>query len=78
MAACVLLLNLLGWGLLVRLVAPQRYDIGSSGVFGVGLGVTAAGMSLFAVALIIGLFVVTWLVASAGWRIGRFEQRWCA
>ncbi len=41
MAAFVLLLNLLGWGLLVLVVAPQRYDVGTSGVFGIGLGVTA-------------------------------------
>ena len=41
MAAFVLLLNLLGWGLLVLVIAPQRYAVGSSGVFGVGLGVTA-------------------------------------
>jgi high-affinity nickel-transport protein len=28
--------------------------------------------------VIVGLFVVTWLVALAVWRIGRFEQRWAS
>ncbi|GAB2447874.1 hypothetical protein GCM10027062_31890 [Nocardioides hungaricus] len=41
MASVVLLLNLVGWGVLLGLVVPQQYDLGSSGVFGVGLGVTA-------------------------------------
>ena len=41
MATFVLLLHILGWGLLVLVVAPHRYELGSSGVFGVGLGVTA-------------------------------------
>ena len=41
MACVVLLLNLVGWGVLLGLVVPQQYDLGSSGVFGVGLGVTA-------------------------------------
>ena len=41
MAAFVLLLNVVGWGLLVLVIAPQRYELGTSGVFGVGLGVTA-------------------------------------
>src|SRR5207342_2558408 len=41
MAGFVLFLNVLGWGLLLALVAPNHYSIGSSQVFGVGLGVTA-------------------------------------
>ena len=41
MAATVLLLNVLGWGVLLLAVAPQRLTVGSAGVFGVGLGVTA-------------------------------------
>jgi nickel/cobalt transporter (NiCoT) family protein len=41
MAAVVLLLNAIGWGVLVAVVAPQRFDVGSAGVFGVGLGVAA-------------------------------------
>lgn len=41
MACVVFLLNLVGWGVLLGLVVPQQYDLGSSGVFGVGLGVTA-------------------------------------
>lgn len=37
----VLLLHVLGWGVLVFGVAPQHITLGSTGVFGVGLGVTA-------------------------------------
>ena len=41
MAVVVLLLNAIGWGVLVAVVAPQRFDVGSAGVFGIGLGVAA-------------------------------------
>jgi high-affinity nickel-transport protein len=41
MAAAVVALNLIGWGVLLAVVAPQRFEVGSAGVFGVGLGVTA-------------------------------------
>lgn len=41
MAAVVLVLHLLGWGLLIGVVAPQQLALGASGVFGIGLGVTA-------------------------------------
>ncbi|MEC3980384.1 HoxN/HupN/NixA family nickel/cobalt transporter [Amycolatopsis sp. H20-H5] len=41
MTGVVLLLNLVGWGVLGLVVAPHRYDLGASGVFGIGLGVTA-------------------------------------
>ena len=41
MAVVVVALNLVGWGVLVAVVAPQRLDVGSAGVFGIGLGVTA-------------------------------------
>lgn len=37
----VLLLHVLGWGVLILGVAPQHLTLGSAGVFGVGLGVTA-------------------------------------
>ena len=37
----VLALHLFGWGVLVWGVAPQHITLGSAGVFGVGLGVTA-------------------------------------
>src|SRR6201991_3727185 len=39
--AVVLALHLFGWGVLVFGVAPQHITLGSAGVFGVGLGVTA-------------------------------------
>ncbi|HEX7430254.1 MAG TPA: HoxN/HupN/NixA family nickel/cobalt transporter [Mycobacterium sp.] len=41
MGGVVLALHLFGWGVLVLGVAPQRITLGSAGVFGVGLGVTA-------------------------------------
>jgi high-affinity nickel-transport protein len=41
MIGFVLLLNVIGWGVLVLAVAPQDYSLGATGVFGVGLGVTA-------------------------------------
>ncbi|HET7400023.1 MAG TPA: HoxN/HupN/NixA family nickel/cobalt transporter [Intrasporangium sp.] len=40
MAAFVVLLHVVGWGLLVWVVAPQGYRVGGQ-LFGVGLGVTA-------------------------------------
>ena len=41
MGGFVLALHLFGWGVLVFGVAPQHITLGSAGVFGVGLGVTA-------------------------------------
>lgn len=41
MAALIVALNVVGWGVLVGVVAPEGYDLGTAGVFGVGLGVTA-------------------------------------
>ncbi|WP_205859608.1 HoxN/HupN/NixA family nickel/cobalt transporter [Phycicoccus flavus] len=41
MAAVVLVLNVVGWGVLLLVVAPAGYELGGAGVFGVGLGVTA-------------------------------------
>src|SRR5262245_11986592 len=41
MGGFVLALHLFGWGVLIFGVAPQRITLGSAGVFGVGLGVTA-------------------------------------
>ncbi|MFG1816807.1 HoxN/HupN/NixA family nickel/cobalt transporter [Kribbella sp. NPDC049174] len=41
MAGFILLLHLVGWGVLVGLVAPRQYSLGASGGFGVGLGLTA-------------------------------------
>ena len=39
--AVVLLLHVFGWGVLVFGVAPQHITLGSAGVFGVGIGITA-------------------------------------
>jgi nickel/cobalt transporter (NiCoT) family protein len=41
MAATVLFLTVLGWGVLAGLVAPHHYHVSSTQVFGVGLGLTA-------------------------------------
>ncbi|MFF1609557.1 HoxN/HupN/NixA family nickel/cobalt transporter [Amycolatopsis sp. NPDC058278] len=41
MAGFILLLNVVGWGVLTAFVAPHHYALGTSGVFGIGLGVTA-------------------------------------
>ncbi|MFI7134054.1 HoxN/HupN/NixA family nickel/cobalt transporter [Nonomuraea sp. NPDC050153] len=41
MTGIVLLLHVVGWAVLVFAVAPHRYQLGSAGVFSVGLGLTA-------------------------------------
>jgi high-affinity nickel-transport protein len=41
MAAFVILLNVVGWGLLVLVVSPHQYALGNGTAFGIGLGVTA-------------------------------------
>jgi len=41
MAGFVLLLHVVGWGVLVLAVAPHDYRLGSTGVLGVGVGLTA-------------------------------------
>ncbi|SDE85032.1 HoxN/HupN/NixA family nickel/cobalt transporter [Pseudonocardia oroxyli] len=41
MAAVLVVLTVAGWGVLVLLVVPHHYDLGSTGAFGVGLGLTA-------------------------------------
>jgi nickel/cobalt transporter (NiCoT) family protein len=41
MTAFVLLLHAVGWGVLVFAVAPAGYELGSTGVLGVGVGLTA-------------------------------------
>lgn len=41
MTAFVLLLHVVGWGVLIFAVAPHDYQLGSTGVFGVNVGLTA-------------------------------------
>ncbi|TNC28776.1 HoxN/HupN/NixA family nickel/cobalt transporter [Amycolatopsis alkalitolerans] len=41
MAAFVIVLNVLGWGVLTLFVVPEHYSLGNAQVFGIGLGVTA-------------------------------------
>src|SRR3954471_4571577 len=45
MAGFVLLLHVVGWGLLVGVVAPQEYRVAGQ-VFGIGLGVTAYSLGM--------------------------------
>ncbi len=41
MVLVVVVLNVIGWGVLLLLVVPAGYRLGDAGVFGVGLGLTA-------------------------------------
>jgi high-affinity nickel-transport protein len=41
MGGFILLLHVLGWGVLIGLVAPQHYHVSSTQVLGIGLGLTA-------------------------------------
>ncbi|QWT25393.1 HoxN/HupN/NixA family nickel/cobalt transporter [Subtercola sp. PAMC28395] len=46
MFSFVALLHVVGWGVLVMIVAPQHLQVSSAGFFGVGLGVTAYTLGL--------------------------------
>jgi nickel/cobalt transporter (NiCoT) family protein len=46
MAGLILLLHALGWGVLAGIVAPQQYQVGTTQVFGVGLGLTAYSLGM--------------------------------
>jgi nickel/cobalt transporter (NiCoT) family protein len=46
MVGFILLLNVLGWGVLIAFVAPHHYNMGVSGVFGLGLGFTAFALGM--------------------------------
>ena len=46
MTGFVLLLHLIGWGLLIAVIAPANYHVGGAGFFGVGLGLTAYTLGL--------------------------------
>jgi len=41
MAGFIVALHVVGWGILMLVVAPRQYHVGSAGVFGIGLGITA-------------------------------------
>ena len=41
MASFILLLHVVGWGVLIGVVAPQHYQVSSTQVLGIGLGLTA-------------------------------------
>src|SRR5947199_10825734 len=41
MAGFILLLNVVGWGVLALFVVPRHYQLGATGAYGMGLGVTA-------------------------------------
>src|SRR2546422_11698078 len=38
MAGFIVLLHLVGFGVLITLVAPRHYDLGDTGIFGIGVG----------------------------------------
>lgn len=40
-AAVVVLLNVVGWGVLLAVVVPREFQLGDAGAFGIGVGVTA-------------------------------------
>jgi high-affinity nickel-transport protein len=46
MSIFVALLHIVGWGVLIFIVAPRAYHVGAAGVFGIGLGVTAYTLGL--------------------------------
>jgi high-affinity nickel-transport protein len=46
LAAAVVGLHVIGFFLLIAVVAPHHYDLGKSGIFGVGLGITAYTLGL--------------------------------
>jgi nickel/cobalt transporter (NiCoT) family protein len=46
MAAVILGLHVIGWGLLTMLVAPKHFTVGSGAAFSVGLGVTAYALGM--------------------------------
>ena len=46
LAAVVLGLHAVGFFLLIAVVAPRGYELGATGVFGVGLGITAYTLGL--------------------------------
>ncbi|MEP6667166.1 MAG: HoxN/HupN/NixA family nickel/cobalt transporter [Nocardioidaceae bacterium] len=41
MAVFIVVLHVVGWGVLVAIVAPENYQVGPNEVFGIGLGLTA-------------------------------------
>jgi high-affinity nickel-transport protein len=41
MGVFIALLHVVGWGTLLLLIAPRHYNLGTAGVFGIGLGITA-------------------------------------
>ncbi|MEO9222652.1 MAG: HoxN/HupN/NixA family nickel/cobalt transporter, partial [Mycobacteriaceae bacterium] len=45
MLAVIVGLHVLGWGLLIAVIAPEGYEVGGQ-VFGIGLGVTAYTLGL--------------------------------
>jgi high-affinity nickel-transport protein len=46
MVGFILLLNVLGWVVLAVFVAPYHYNMGASGVYGIGLGFTAYALGM--------------------------------
>src|SRR5438270_9401973 len=46
MAGFILLVHLVGFGVLAGVVAPRNYHLGQSGIYGIGLGMTAYSLGM--------------------------------
>ncbi len=46
MGAFIAALHVIGWGTLLLIVAPHHYRVGTAGVFGVGIGITAYALGM--------------------------------
>jgi high-affinity nickel-transport protein len=59
----------------IELLAVLADELGLTG----GVWDVVTGIDLNAIGyLVVGLFVITWAVAIAVWRLGRIEERWSA
>ncbi len=78
------------FGVLLTVVVLRHFDLGATGIFGIGVGILAYTLGMrqafdadhiaavldYAGYGIVLLFLVAWLVALAVWRFGRIEERW--
>ena len=61
--------------LLIRIGLPLRGILGAIELLGLLHGGPSVDLNLLGYA-IVGLFVATWAIALAVWRVGRIEERW--
>jgi high-affinity nickel permease len=69
MAATIIALNVVGWGMLAAVVGGH-YHITRTEIFGFGTGILAYTLGMRHV------FVLTWAVALSVWHFGKIEQKW--